>query len=333
MNRKALILFLTVLAVAGFVMSSVNAQAPSTMTYQGKLTLTDGTVVVGAKQIIFSIYTVATGGSAVWTETINVQANDNGVFTAVLGQTTPLGVAVFDGDPVYLGLRVSDEANEMSPRQLLTSTAYAISAAYTENIPDNSVTSAKIVNGAVVSTKIASGAVTNSQLATNAVTGVKILDGTITADDIGTGAVANAEIATGAVSSSKLGTGAVTSAAIANSAVTSAAIATDAVSKVKLASDVDQLIPIAHAFIAANGTKSAGTANVSSTWNAVSLRYEITISGENYYFSDYVTVVTPTGAFVFHTGSVAGMLLIYFRDRGTGALVQSTGFQFVTYKP
>ena len=333
MNRKALILFLTVLAVAGFVMSSVNAQAPSTMTYQGKLTLTDGTVVVGAKQIIFSIYTVATGGSAVWTETINVQANDNGVFTAVLGQTTPLGVAVFDGDPVYLGLRVSDEANEMSPRQLLTSTAYAISAAYTENIPDNSVTSAKIVNGAVVSTKIASGAVTNSQLATNAVTGVKILDGTITADDIGTGAVANAEIATGAVSSSKLGTGAVTSAAIANSAVTSAAIATDAVSKVKLASDVDQLLPIAFAWISSGGTKVSGTANVSSTWNSTDKQYEITISGENYYYTDYVTVVSAGGgAYIPRVTSVGGKLVVIIYSLAA-AQVQPLGFQFVTYKP
>ena len=149
MNRKALILFLTVLAVACFVVSSVNAQAPSTMTYQGKLTDGDGNAVVGTKQIIFSIYTVASGGSAVWTETINVEANDNGVFTAVLGQTTPLGVAVFDGDPAYLGLRVVGEASEMTPRQLLTSTAYAISAEYSENIPNNSVTSVKIVNGAV----------------------------------------------------------------------------------------------------------------------------------------------------------------------------------------
>lgn len=333
MNRKALILFLTVLAVACFVVSSVNAQAPSTMTYQGKLTDGDGNAVVGTKSITFSIYTVASGGSAIWTETIDVEANDNGVFTAVLGQTTPLGVAVFDGDPAYLGLRVVGEASEMTPRQLLTSTAYAISAEYSENIPNNSVTSVKIVNGAVTSTKIASGAVTNSQLGTNAVTGVKILNGTITSDDIGTSAVSNAKIASSAVSSSKLGTGAVTNVKIASSAVTGTKIASGSVSKTKLASDVNQLVPIAHAWISSAGAKINGTANVSSTWNSVSKQYEITISGESYYQSDYVTVVSAAGAaYVPRVTSVSGRLVVVIYNL-SGVAVQPAGFQFVTFKP
>ena len=90
--------------------------------------------------------------------------------------------------------------------------------------------------------------------------------------------------------------------------------------------------PIAYAFISKNGSVASGTPNVSSTWNAVGKLYEITISGENYYYSSYVTVVTPCGgAYVTSTGSSSPKLIVKIYDL-TGSLVQGY-FQFVTYKP
>jgi len=90
--------------------------------------------------------------------------------------------------------------------------------------------------------------------------------------------------------------------------------------------------PIAYAFIYSNGNVSSGTPNVSCTWNAGSQRYEITISGENYYFKDYVTVVTLSGIVgVAKTSSVGGKLLVDIYNL-SGTLTQSD-FQFVTYKP
>jgi hypothetical protein len=90
--------------------------------------------------------------------------------------------------------------------------------------------------------------------------------------------------------------------------------------------------PIAFAFINANGTVASGTPNVTSTFNAGSSRYEITIDGENYFFSNYVTVVTPIGTTIIPTtSSVGGKLLIQtFNTAGTAV---QTSFQFVTFKP
>jgi len=93
--------------------------------------------------------------------------------------------------------------------------------------------------------------------------------------------------------------------------------------------------PIAYGVISSDGTVSSATANVSCTWNGTSNRYEITISGENYLLSSYVTVVTPTatgGAVrIAITDSVSGKLLVYLYDT-SGTKVQDD-FHFVTYKP
>lgn len=90
---------------------------------------------------------------------------------------------------------------------------------------------------------------------------------------------------------------------------------------------------IAWGYINADGTVSKASPNVSSSWDAGSKRYVIAISGESYFYSQYVTVVTPTETLIPHAGSVGGNLLVYFADTA-GTLVQTTyGFQFVTYKP
>lgn len=90
--------------------------------------------------------------------------------------------------------------------------------------------------------------------------------------------------------------------------------------------------PIAYAFIAKNGAVASGTPNVSSTWDALQKYYKITISGENYSYSSYVTVVTPCGGpYVASTSSGNGKLIVSIYDL-TGSKVQGY-FQFVTYKP
>ena len=89
-------------------------------------------------------------------------------------------------------------------------------------------------------------------------------------------------------------------------------------------------VPIAYAYIDSSGSVSSGTPNVSCTWNVS--RYEITIAGESYYYNDYITVVTPSGAGVMAgTSSTSGKLLVYITNL-SGTTIQS-GFQFIMYKP
>ena len=91
--------------------------------------------------------------------------------------------------------------------------------------------------------------------------------------------------------------------------------------------------PIAYAFINSNGTVASGTPNVSCTWNAGSQDYEITIAGESYQWTDYITVVTVASVNPhFETsGSRLGKLVVKIWDSSSTATQEE--FQFVTYKP
>lgn len=101
-----------------------------------------------------------------------------------------------------------------------------------------------------------------------------------------------------------------------------------------LNSNNERLTPIAYGFINSNGTTVPGSSssNVSSSWNSSLSRYEITISGYSYFFSSFVTVVTPSAntPVIATTGSVSGNLLVHLHNL-SGNKVQGD-FQFVTYR-
>ena len=88
--------------------------------------------------------------------------------------------------------------------------------------------------------------------------------------------------------------------------------------------------PKAFGFVDDNGDITYGSGNITAVWNAGSSRYEITISGLAYTFSNNVTIVTPSGH-IYRTrvSSNAGNLLVYLHN-SSDALVQGR-FQFITY--
>lgn len=112
-----------VLVALGLATPAV-AGVPETVNYQGVLTESGSPVPDGAYPVTFRLYDVDAGGSPLWTETLAVQTAD-GVFSTVLGATTPLGLA-FDV-PLWLGLSV-DADPEMTPRIELTAVPYALRA-------------------------------------------------------------------------------------------------------------------------------------------------------------------------------------------------------------
>jgi hypothetical protein len=179
--------FLIGMAVCLLTAAIVAAQAPTTISYQGRLTDATGQPITTATSVVFAIYSTPTGGSALYSSTKSVTPDGNGIFTVELG---PFASNVFDGSKRYLGIKVGSDG-EMTPRQLLTAGPYSLS---TGAIADNSVTSAKIAAGAVgnsdlatnavTTDKIASGAVGNSDLASNAVNGAKVSDGSLTRADL-----------------------------------------------------------------------------------------------------------------------------------------------------
>jgi len=100
---------------------------PSLMNYQGVLSdpTTGDPVPDGDYDIRFALYGVASGGTALWTETQTVTV-ETGLFNVLLGSVNPLSPDDFTG-ATYLGVKVGADA-EMTPRQQVVSVPYAIHA-------------------------------------------------------------------------------------------------------------------------------------------------------------------------------------------------------------
>jgi len=80
-----------------FCSLSFAASIPTTLSYQGALNDKGGTPVTASKTLVFSLYNVATEGTAFWTENQSLNVV-NGRFGAVLGVVTPMDISKFGGD-------------------------------------------------------------------------------------------------------------------------------------------------------------------------------------------------------------------------------------------
>jgi len=158
------------------VAAAANGTSKTTMNYQGYLTDSGGASVNDTVSMIFRIYDVESGGSALWSETQNGVVVSDGLFSVLLGSETPLNESTFHENPsLWLGTTVgSDE--EMAPRELLTSAPYAM----VSDVPDGSITLAKLADDSVSSAKIQNGHVASVDLQNNAVTTSKLLNGAVT---------------------------------------------------------------------------------------------------------------------------------------------------------
>lgn len=101
--------------------------------YQGRLVdpATGNPKANGSYLMTFSLYAVESLGSPLWTENKNVSVN-GGVFSTLLGDTTPLNLAVFDGRALWLGVTVGADA-EVAPRVPIAYTPYALHANHAGN--------------------------------------------------------------------------------------------------------------------------------------------------------------------------------------------------------
>jgi hypothetical protein len=119
--QKVIILSLILAIISGIAFS----QVPQLINYQGVL-IDSGTnqpVPDDTYSIAFSIYDVASGGTAVWTETQSVTTQD-GLYSVLLGSITTLKPVIFSGTEKYIGIKVGSDP-EMTPRKRIVSVAYA----------------------------------------------------------------------------------------------------------------------------------------------------------------------------------------------------------------
>lgn len=149
----SLLLVLVPVAVA-------QADVPRLINYQGRLSA-GGTPLSGTYTVTFSLYPEVEAGSALWSETHELQVSD-GIFNVLLGSLAAFPADLFSSRAeLYLGVRVSGET-EMSPRQRLASTPFSFQAASADAVRAGAVTTASIADGAVTVEKLASNSVVSS---------------------------------------------------------------------------------------------------------------------------------------------------------------------------
>lgn len=145
--RKSAPLALLAVAVAMMLCCPrANADFARRLSYQGRLTNSDGVPLAsGSYSMTFKLYTVETGGAAIWTEDHtggNTVSVDNGLFSTVLGGISTLNSINFNGTEYWIEVVVG--ATTYSPRQRLTAAPFAL------NVPDGLITATKMADGAAL---------------------------------------------------------------------------------------------------------------------------------------------------------------------------------------
>ena len=121
----------SLMACAALLSAGAALAVPNVIPYQGRLTDAAGNALSGAQSVVFAIYNVSTGGSALYTETQSVTAA-NGLFAVNIGSVTPLPASLWSQATLFLGIKVGADA-EMTPRQSIGSVAFAERAASTDD--------------------------------------------------------------------------------------------------------------------------------------------------------------------------------------------------------
>lgn len=145
MKSKALRFVCSTILVCFIVLvcnaSTVFSAVPQIVNYQGSLSDAGGNPVNATLDITFNLHDVDAGpGTILWQEVQSVTVT-NGQFSVQLGADggNPLPLPL--DNPIYLGVQVGGDA-EMTPRQRITSAAFAIHAETVENDTLNSLSCA-----------------------------------------------------------------------------------------------------------------------------------------------------------------------------------------------
>ena len=129
-------------------LSVVHAQA--SLSIQGILKKSNGVAVEdGAYNITFKLYTVPAAGTQIWTETQTGVEVSSGIYSTILGNTSPLNIPF--NQIYYLGVTIG--SSELTPRIQLTSAPYALSLiGVTNQFPSSGmvVADSMKVNGSVL---------------------------------------------------------------------------------------------------------------------------------------------------------------------------------------
>ncbi|HVX24459.1 MAG TPA: tail fiber domain-containing protein [Candidatus Saccharimonadales bacterium] len=183
--KIGVLLLLAIVLLAGWCTLPAHAANPGTISFQGKITNANGTNVAdGTYGFVFKLYSVSSGGTAVWTESDSLSVSA-GVFQVNLGASSSLsGINFSTASSLYLGITFNgDPAGEMSPRVQLQSVPYAFNADNASNLGGVAASSYAQLGGTQQTGSIN---VTGSGTFGNT---LKVTTGSVTIGSFGTGVV------------------------------------------------------------------------------------------------------------------------------------------------
>ena len=117
--------------------SALTQSVPRLVTFSGVVKDVVGKPRTGTVGITFAIYKDQEGGSALWLETQNINLDEQGRYTVLLGATKNEGLPLelfTSGEPRWLGWQVQLPGEVEQPRVLLVSVPYALKAAEAETL-------------------------------------------------------------------------------------------------------------------------------------------------------------------------------------------------------
>ncbi len=129
--------------------SPATTQVPRLIRFSGVALDETHNPMTGVLGFTFSLYEDQQGGSALWVETQNIQADANGHYTALLGSASAEGMPLelfSSGEAQWLGVQIQGQAERA--RVLLVSVPYALKAHEAETLSGRSISDFVLLNKA-----------------------------------------------------------------------------------------------------------------------------------------------------------------------------------------
>ena len=119
---RAILIGAILLALSPALLAATTGQ----INYQARLLDASGRRINDTVVLAFKFYDAETDGNLLWSETHEGVVVVDGIYSVVLGATTPIPASVFAQDGIYLELAINNET--MAPRQLITAAGQALVA-------------------------------------------------------------------------------------------------------------------------------------------------------------------------------------------------------------
>lgn len=133
-SRRSRGVGILVTALALFHASSVLAQAPTAIPFQGLLLDDVGAPITAAVDLDFELFDAITAGASLWSESHADVPVVDGVYSVDLGSSVPVTPDLLAGGAVFLEITVDGET--LAPRQQLLSVPFALVAEEARTVAD-----------------------------------------------------------------------------------------------------------------------------------------------------------------------------------------------------